>query len=36
MKWADGDWEVVEIGKRGEHLLRFGKNIAENMNKEPI
>ena len=35
MKWADGDWEAVETGKRGGHLLRLGKNLAENMQAEP-
>lgn len=35
MKWADGDWEAVDVGKRGEHLLHLGKHLLENMNNEP-
>ena len=35
MRWEDGEWEAVEIGTRGEHLLRLGKYIDENVNSEP-
>ena len=35
MKWADGEWEQVETGRRGEHLLRLGKDIHDHLNAEP-
>ena len=35
MRWPDKDWEPLEVGARGEHLLRLGKDIRECRDHEP-
>ena len=35
MRWPDRDWESIEIGKRGEHLLQLGKDIKDCRDQEP-
>ena len=35
MKWPGMEWEMVETGPRGEHLLRLGRDLEQCKNEEP-
>ena len=35
MRWPNREWEAIDIGPRGEHLLRLGTDIKDCRDQEP-
>ena len=34
MKWPDGDWQPIPLGRRGEYLIHLAEDIAKLVHKE--